>query len=696
MMVSTPSGEVSVIADRLEEVGPERLLVATGNVEVTRGTSRLTADRIEINRESGETVATGHAIFYDGDDRLTGSRIDYNFRTGTGVVYEAETRTSPYYRLNADRLDRLGESVYHVVRGVFTTCDTDPPTWSFRIGSGTVDLENRVVGQNASFWVRRAPLIPWIPFFAATVRQDRETGFLFPTVGTSSTKGFFGELPFFWAISDSQDLTVSVLDYQKRGFGGRAEYRYYLSRESSGDVRGFLLHETTPSATGAAATPAERGWGGIRHIWAITPELSFKADIRGVTDNTVLADYGDRIQQISEQRMESNVFLTRNWKTWAATGSLFWYQDLTTTRPVELDRLPEVTILGVRQPIPGLPGFLYEFEGDAVKFVRLLGSDGDRLDVRPRVSRPVSMGGFLTVTPFAGGRLTAYDRRVTGTHVSPRDGRTLESTETTLQVRRLAELGTDVETIASRPYDLGGFVGLDGVLHSIEPRLNYTWVGGDGSQKLPQWTDLDRPQEASLIQYSLTNRLQARTVTLPGTEPVRFEMMRLVIGNSIDLRARRRQLGDVTGDLILQPTERMTFRSTVRYDVHGAGLQDFNTELALLLLPRFSGSLGTRTSPPTKVDYVVATVRAELTKNFIGTVTTNWDRQTNTIVENRFGVNFRFQCWAFLLEYVQRPTGLRLSSDEVRFTLGLLGMGTPLTSAFGLGALTSSGGSSSR
>jgi LPS-assembly protein len=302
---STPSGEVSVIADRLEEVGPERLLVATGNVEVTRGTSRLTADRVEINRDSGETVATGHAIFYDGDDRLTGSRIDYNFRTGTGVVYEAQARMSPYYRLNADRLDRLGEGVYHVARGVFTTCDTDPPTWSFRIGSGTVDLENRLIGQNASFLVSRVPLIPWIPFFAASVRQDRETGFLFPTVGTSSTKGIFGELPFFWAISDSQDLTLSVLDYEKRGFGGRAEYRYYLSREQSGDVRGFLLHETTPSAKGtsSAATPAERGWGGIRHTWTITPELSFKADVRGVTDNSVLADYGDRIQQISEQRM---------------------------------------------------------------------------------------------------------------------------------------------------------------------------------------------------------------------------------------------------------------------------------------------------------------------------------------------------------------------------------------------------------
>ena len=52
--VGTAGGDVTVLADRLEEVGPERLLVATGNVEITRGRARLIADRVEINRESGD------------------------------------------------------------------------------------------------------------------------------------------------------------------------------------------------------------------------------------------------------------------------------------------------------------------------------------------------------------------------------------------------------------------------------------------------------------------------------------------------------------------------------------------------------------------------------------------------------------------------------------------------------------------
>jgi lipopolysaccharide assembly outer membrane protein LptD (OstA) len=96
LTVPTPGGEVTVIADRLEQLGAENIIIATGNVELTRGNARLTADRVELNRETGDAVALGRAVFYDGEDRLTGDRIDYNWKTGTGVVYNGEARTAPY------------------------------------------------------------------------------------------------------------------------------------------------------------------------------------------------------------------------------------------------------------------------------------------------------------------------------------------------------------------------------------------------------------------------------------------------------------------------------------------------------------------------------------------------------------------------------------------------------------------------
>src|SRR5262249_1100693 len=200
--------------------------------------------RVEINRETGDAVAQGRVVFYDGEDQLTGRRIDYNLKTGTGVVYESEARVAPYYRISGERMDRLGEGVYKLHPGGVTPCEDHPPPWAVKFGSATADLEDFVYGSNASFWVKDLPLIPYFPFFAAAIRRERQTGFLFPKVGTSSNKGFYTEVPFYWAISDSADATIAPLVYAERGFGFSGEYRYVLSNDQRGSAHGFPLQET--------------------------------------------------------------------------------------------------------------------------------------------------------------------------------------------------------------------------------------------------------------------------------------------------------------------------------------------------------------------------------------------------------------------------------------------------------------------
>jgi len=251
--VPTAGGDVTVLADRIEDLGRDNVVVATGNVEVVRGRARLNADRVEINRETGDAVATGRVVFYDGEDRLTGDRIDYNIKTGTGVVHHGRASTAPYYRLGGESMERVGDSVYRVRRGFFTTCEDDPPAWSFRFSEATADLEDYVFGTGASFWVKNIPLIPFFPFFAAAIRRERQSGFLFPTFGTSSRRGFYADIPFYWAINESHDLTVAFDAYELKGFGGRVQYRYRLSEDAGGTFNGFYVHESK-------VNDDDRGW----------------------------------------------------------------------------------------------------------------------------------------------------------------------------------------------------------------------------------------------------------------------------------------------------------------------------------------------------------------------------------------------------------------------------------------------------
>jgi LPS-assembly protein len=679
VVVPTPGGDVTVLADQLEEVGPDRLLVATGNVEVTRGTSRLLADRVEINRETGDAVAEGRVIFYDGDHQLTGRRIDYNLRTGTGVVYESEARVAPYYRISGERMDRLGESVYKIQRGVFTTCQDDPPAWSFKFGSATADLEDFVYGTNASLWVRDIPLIPFFPFFAAAIRRERQTGFLFPKFGNSSGKGYQAEIPFYWAISDSADLTIAPLIYTKRGYGLNTEARYVLSGTQRGSITGFLLQETE-------VDDATRGVGSIKHDWQITPRLSLKVDVNAVTDDDVFSDYGGRLQQRSAQHVESNIFLTHTWDSWNFVANAFSYQDLTTGRPVELRRLPDLNLLGVRQPIPGLPGFLWEMDAGYVNFVREVGSEGQRADFHPRVSRPLPVaGGLLTVTPFVGGRLTGYDTTVTGSRQTRGVSQPIEVTEKEARLRRLLEAGTDVETQFSRVYSADGTWGIDALLHTIEPRVNYTWIIGKDQDRLPVWTEgVDRIPDTSRIAYSLTNRLRARTTTARESEPRRWEALRVALGHSYDLR--RESAGDITGTVIVQPVPRIRLRGDIAHGVHGEGVQSASSDLSVRLDP-VSLSVGSRYSDPSRFNFITTTLVADVHRYVTLRNTNHFDIRSGTFVESRAAADIKFQCWALTVEFVHRGDG----DDEIAFAVNLLGVGGPIRTSVGLGALEGTG-----
>jgi LPS-assembly protein len=731
VVVEMPGGEVTITADRMEQAGPN-VLIAQGNVEMTRGTVRVLSDRLEVNRDTGDTVALGRVIFYDGDDRLTGERVDYNFKTGTGVVHNGRAHTAPYYRISGQVMERLDESHYLIRQGVFTTCEDDPPLWSFRFGMADADLDDIIYGTNASIWVKNVPLLPWFPILGAAVRKERQTGFLFPTFGNSSRKGYFTELPFYWAISDSQDLRLELDLYSKHGVGLTGEYRYVLSRSAGGSIRAFGIHETevnanqlntpgatTPTSTGAGTglrKPDDRGWWGIQHTWNIGGGLTFKADVNGVSDDLVLREYADSIYDRSRQSVQSNVFLTKTWPAANLVANLFWYQDLTTLRPVELNRFPDVRLSVPRQPIPGLfdvpvlSSLTYELSGQFTKFVRELGSDGSRLDLFPKLTLPVPIEGLFTITPYVAPRLTAFSKTATGSAVLG-DGTVIETTRDEPIARRSVDLGAEFDARASRLYSLGGFAGVDALLHSVEPHAIYTWRDGTNLDpaRLPQWVT-DNTPEANNVAFSLINRVRARTMAPPGTEPNRWELVRFTLSSGYDFKPNDRQVGPIRAELILDPGRYFYFRGDTSYSIYkNEGFLAGNTDF-VFNMPRFAASVGTRFTKASNTfvqgnptflpdrgalvqgdtNFIQAIARADLNRYLSANVSSAWDVRTDTFVENRVGLTFRFQCWALDVAYVSRAKeqGLNASDNEFRFSLYLLGVGGP----FGIGQRFSSAG----
>jgi LPS-assembly protein len=685
VIISDGGQQSSIVADQLQQVGgPNDLLVATGNVEITQGATRLLADRVELNRDTGEVVAQGKVVFFDGQDRLVGERVDYNLKTGTGIIYNGSTSTAPYYHLSGERMERVGNGIYEVRRGTFTTCEGDDPAWSFKFGSSTADLNDVVYGTGASFWVRNIPLIPFVPFFGMAIRRERQTGFLFPEFGNSSTKGAFLRVPFFWAISDSQDLTVGVDTYTRRGVGVDGEYRYVMSERARGSASGFLIPEVwRPSQERERlGIPLLRGFGAAKHDWQITPRLSFKLDANATTDDLVYRDYGDRLRDRARQFAATNVFLSQRWDSFSLTANVLWYQDLTQPVATELQRVPEIKFFGVRQPIPGLPGFLYETAASLTNFYRVVGDGGLRIDLHPRAYYPIPVAGLFTVTPFAGSRLTYYNQRAVGTFFT-NSGVTIEETTFDPHVRRQVEGGFETETRASRVFDMSGWGGLAALQHLIEPRATYLMIRGYDQKANPQYEPfIDRIGRVTQINYSITNRLNAKTAAPTDAEAVRWEAVRVALSQNFDIDraiSDRQPFRDMRGEFIFDPNAILRFRADTSYNMYGLGFRSANTDLTARYRD-VAVTVGSRYNAIAGANWVVGEVSSRILANLDGHVNTNWDVAEGTLVEGRVGFEWRFQCFSVTADYVHR----RNNESGFRFAIGLLGIGQ-YGSKFGIG-----------
>lgn len=677
---------VTVFADRIENLDREHLLIAEGRVEIEQGETRLEADRVEVNTETGEAVATGRVVFFDGRDRLNGERLEYNLRTGTGIVYQAEGSAEPHFFFGGEKMERFGEKAYRLTRGVFTTCEGDEPAWSVHWGSATAYLDDFIWGTGASFWVWKIPVVPFIPIFAASLRKDRHSGFLTPTLGTSSTKGFFYRQPIFWAISDSQDLTLTPSYFARRGFGLSAAYRYVRTEVSRGEIDGFYLHDTKEHD--------DRWVLSLQHEEEIRPRLTLKADLARVSDDQFLAEFGNTLDERSRQRLDSNLSLTQRWDKWNFVARLFDYQDLTTTEPVELQRLPELKLNAFQQPVPGVPGLLYELESSYNNFVREVGSEGQRFDLRPRLSYPFSPGGFFTVTPRAGFRETVYDTKVIGLKID--HGFIVEDTEKALVTRSLFEGGLDLEARAYRNFDLGGLFGIQKLQHAIEPRLEYNYLAGnDNTRELPQYDGIDIIQPSNGVTYSLTNRVKARAVgegdkpgrvwelarftlsqtwyldTPPPTTTFLVGQKALTVPTTIVTTATTppRRFTDVQADLILEPLFGVRFRGTVAFDPYERRVTTATTD-ASYEARNWKATFGTRHGQSGALQFIQGTVEAKLGPRWSARFSSNYAIDTGTVIENRVEATFREQCWAITAAYINRS-----NEDEFHITINLLELG---------------------
>jgi hypothetical protein len=98
-------------------------------------------------------------------------------------------------------------------------------------------------------------------------------------------------------------------------------------------------------------------------------------------------------------------------------------------------------------------------------------------------------------------------------------------------------------------------------------------------------------------------------------------------------------------------------------------------------------SVGSRYSDPGRFNFLTTGLVADLSRYVTVRNTNYFDARTVTFVESRVAADIKFQCWALTVEFVHREN----RDDEVNFAVNLLGVGGPIRTSVGLGALEGAG-----
>jgi LPS-assembly protein len=519
---------VRIEANELERREREKLTIARGDVRIQMEGRVLYADEVELDQVQEVVRARGKVQLIEGARRLEGERFEYHYRTNTGVMYQGKGSFPPATAFRGVEIHKEGERRYRLIEGSFTTCRICQPEpggvdWEVRAKEAVLEQDEYLEAKWASFWIRGLPSLV-APYLLYSL-GPRRTGFLIPRVGYSSRDGFTYKQPFFWAIDESQDLTITGVYRGKRGFEGEANYRYILGPEARGSIDARIIQDRLN-----APQDELRGTVYARHDQQFNPELSLKADVNYVSDRTIQREFAELPSALRTASFtNSRVFLTQLWQNY---GLQFMVDNsralVTDTSDSRLSRLPELSFSAFPQRLFGLPVFV-EMNLSGTFLERNEAPDAGRGDLFPKLSAPLRLLPWATMTSSVGIRETAYTKRGDGGE----GGIT----------RELFEARDSLEARFFKSFEVGG-TRVDRLVHLVEPRVSYWYINPVDQQELPQFDAVDFVSPQNRVTYSLTNRLLAKIKEADGSIRTQ-EVLSLSLSQSYNLNPQERTFSDI-------------------------------------------------------------------------------------------------------------------------------------------------------
>jgi LPS-assembly protein len=282
----TTNKQISVSSDVAQMIQNSSALF-NGNVTITSPNSMINADVAQIDNNGKQVTASGDVLYRDQALQVESQGVELNSELKLLQMQDTEYQFKDISgRGSADLLSLSGEQGLRLEQVSFTTCPKGGEDWKM-FASEIVIGKDSPFGEayNTKFYVGGVPVF-WLPYFAFPVTADRQSGLLFPNIGSSSRTGAEYEQPLYWNIAPNYDATISPRIMTNRGIQLKTEFRYLFS-QSQGEVQLEYLPKDIDTET-----QDERYFYRYLHQGKISDNWNLNIDFSGISDDNYIVDLG--------------------------------------------------------------------------------------------------------------------------------------------------------------------------------------------------------------------------------------------------------------------------------------------------------------------------------------------------------------------------------------------------------------------
>lgn len=237
----------------------EGVSIIAGNVVVTQPGRSLHADKAHLNRKSGESGVSsvdlyGNVKLREPDKLVVADRghVELKKHSGylTDVLYRIMLRSAKVVTgvdtmpLNAwgkaDKAEQENDWLINFNKATYTTCAPTTNTWQLSAGKIHLDRDEGIgTARNVVMRYQGVPIF-YTPYLRFPIDDRRQSGFLFPSLSSSSQSGFILGIPYYLNLAPNYDALITPTYYTKRGLQINGQFRY-LTHSSSGAFNGSFL-----------------------------------------------------------------------------------------------------------------------------------------------------------------------------------------------------------------------------------------------------------------------------------------------------------------------------------------------------------------------------------------------------------------------------------------------------------------------